>query len=645
MTVGRNLPIVDATSGSLQDSQPHAAEAKAAKAKSDERRPWVPLILLVWRIAVLLAIVWCILTLHARAVVARLRAIQDQDLLAVIQEAIPAAAVLDAQRHLASSAEGLSGRHAESSREMIPRKILDSQGATAGWFTKTMPSTQEIIGFSGPSDILLVFDDRDRLVRAELLHSGDTVEHVRQVIDSGFLEGLHGQKSQDLLQWQVDGVSGATLTSLAMVGAVKQTLGRVLANENGVDPPQVDLSASLKFSEPPAIEHVRRLFEDATTVESTESAVWLVQDEAGEVLGRFLRSVPVADNVVGYQGPTETLIEILADDQVGRIAVANSYDNEPYVDYLRTDRIFPKEWSGSTLDEAIEACGQIEGVSGATMTSIAVVEGVQLTLSTFRASSAQNAIADAAQPNPENHLGSTWRQVKRSLSLVVIVMLFLQSLVPKARGNRRIHSRLFATFARISVVVVLGVLNGDLLSMALFIGWAQNGLPLQVAVWFSAAPLLILFAVAFFYPVSSGKNVYCAKYCAHGALQQLLRKKKALHIRLSPHVSGWLIWCSPLLLALALLIPVLAIPISPVNLEPFDAWLWTISGIVPIVLFCLSIVASLLVPMAYCRFACPTGRLLDHLRYTRSMCWSFLDSLLLVVLIVAVIKYALPVIS
>ncbi|MFO0944213.1 MAG: hypothetical protein U0930_26185, partial [Pirellulales bacterium] len=51
--------------------------------------------------------------------------------------------------------------------------------------------------------------------------------------------------------------------------------------------------------------------------------------------------------------------------------------------------------------------------------------------------------------------------------------------------------------------------------------------------------------------------------------------------------------------------------------EPFNAYIWSVAGASSIILALVSIVISAKVPMAYCKFGCPTGRLLEYTRRTR----------------------------
>jgi hypothetical protein len=97
------------------------------------------------------------------------------------------------------------------------------------------------------------------------------------------------------------------------------------------------------------------------------------------------------------------------------------------------------------------------------------------------------------------------------------------------------------------------------------------------------------------------------------------------------------------ILAAAILTSVLALPLTLVDLEPFDAYLPAVAGTAAVVIFSASLLASCFVPMAYCRHACPTGALLDHLRLTgRSDRFSWRDGMMLACLAVAAAAHWWP---
>ena len=71
-----------------------------------------------------------------------------------------------------------------------------------------------------------------------------------------------------------------------------------------------------------------------------------------------------------------------------------------------------------------------------------------------------------------------------------------------------------------------------------------------------------------------------------------------------------------LLLALVLFSVAFAWPVNLNTLEPFDAYLFLVAGWASIAIAILGLLWSLFTPLAYCRYACPTGALFKLLRFT-----------------------------
>ena len=69
-----------------------------------------------------------------------------------------------------------------------------------------------------------------------------------------------------------------------------------------------------------------------------------------------------------------------------------------------------------------------------------------------------------------------------------------------------------------------------------------------------------------------------------------------------------------MLLIWVVIVAMTGMGVSLVGIEPFDAWVFRIAGPATITVAIVGLLASLFVPMAYCRFGCPTGALLDFLR-------------------------------
>jgi polyferredoxin len=159
------------------------------------------------------------------------------------------------------------------------------------------------------------------------------------------------------------------------------------------------------------------------------------------------------------------------------------------------------------------------------------------------------------------------------------------------------------------LIAYLGLTSVELLSLAMFAGWARSGVP-----WTSAVGLVALTGAAIILPLARGQNVYCSHLCPHGAVQQLLPRRWKIRGSLPIGLKRVLMFLRPALLAWALLVTFCRWPFSLVDIEPFDAYSWRAAAWPTIVVALVGLVASVFVPMAYCRYGCPTGALLEYVR-------------------------------
>lgn len=521
-------------------------------------------------------------------VMVRLHYQRQLEVLAATQSA--AVAIDDVQAFFPDAAKISDAKSGRASQT-----VLSVDGTTLGYVVQTSPQCDAIIGFSGPTNVLIAFDTDDRVVSADVLWSRDTREHLDMILDDGRLLAAWNGLTWDELSarltsadaMSVDAVSGATLTSLAIVESVALRL-------TGQRP------TSLRFPDELTLEEVTDFYPDAGRL--TGGSQPTVLDKDGNELGYVLRTSPAADNITGYQGPTDTLIACDADDRILGIRLRQSFDNDKYVGYVRNEDYFLALFNGKTLAELAELDlfeAQVEGVSGATMTSMAVADGL--------VAAAKDAIVSrtksvAIAVPRERSVNVTWRTIASSLIVLTGVgMGFLPRLF-----RRGLSRRIF----QVAVIGLLGIVNGDLVSQAILVGWAQNGIP-----WQLAPGLVIVTVAALIVPMVSRQQPYCQHICPHGAAQQLLIHRIPRQWKLPVSLHKVLSPIPFLLLLTVVIIAMTGLPVSLVDLEPFDAWVIGLAGASAATIAIVGLVTSLFVPMAYCRYGCPTGALLQFLRY------------------------------
>jgi NosR/NirI family nitrous oxide reductase transcriptional regulator len=546
------------------------------------------------RIGVVAALTWIVHAEHA-AVVARQTTVDLAGL--------PLARV---RRHL-PEVEAIGG---DSTAVAGGRDLVDAAGGRVGTIFRTSPAGDVALGFSGPTDLLVVCDADLRVAGVEILSSRDTRDHVRAVEeDSRFFASFAGRSLADLAAAagpKADAVAGSTLTCLAIREALARRLG--------------GSGTAGRFTTEPTLADLRLIFPDATRIDPDPGDPAVIRVVAADdiPLGWALRTSPAADRVIGYQGPTDAVVGFDTTGSVCGVAVLATYDNEPYVGYVRDDAAFRRVYRGLTVERlgGIDpAATGIEGVSGATMTSQAVAEGI---VRAARAHAAGRAAPGGLAGVLRGIDGPQWGALGVIAAGIVT-------------GFTRLRGTWFGRLALpLAVLLYLGFGAGALLSQAQMWGWAQAGVPRGAAV------LAALTVAALVLPVTTRRNVYCSHLCAHGAAQQLIVRFVKPKGRMPATLRPWLVALPWALLALAILVAVLHMPLNLVDLEPFDAYLPAVAGAAALVIFFVGLAASCIVPMAYCRHGCPTGALLDHLRFHgRADRFTWRDAVMLAALAVA----------
>ncbi|WP_254507819.1 FAD:protein FMN transferase [Anatilimnocola floriformis] len=467
--------------------------------------------------------------------------------------------------------------------------VLDDKGKPLGLLLTTSPRTDDIIGYSGPSNLLIVLDAQQTIIGVRVLSSGDTPSHAEQVRASGTFWPQFLGADQTTHREKIDGVGGSTLTSFAFAEAIERRLRGT--------------SVSLRFPEPVKLRDIKKLFKAARKFEAdTPRLGWYKAfDEEGKHLGYVVRTSPYSDNARGYQGPTESLIAVAANGvSVIDVIIRKSYDTELYVERVSPSDEFRDSLKGRTIDEWAKIdfkTAGIEGVSGATQTSFAVADGVR------RRFLADTKVVPKKEP--------TWNWQP---GLLVVIAGGLAMAFTSLKSNRRIR-----LVWQVVLVVAFLYWLGDLLSIALFVGWSRHGLP-----WRTAPAVMLLAAVALIMPWVSRRQVYCQQLCPHGAAQGLFAHFKRLHLKISAAWQRRLAIIPALLLGACVVLATFVLRFDLAKIEPFDAWVLGGAAGISATIALVGLFASTIVPYGFCRYGCPTGELLrlvksggDHDRIQR----------------------------
>lgn len=466
--------------------------------------------------------------------------------------------------------------------------VHDAQGKVIGSVAQTSPDSDGVIGYSGATNTLIAKDAAGAVVNLRILHSNDTPDHVAEVVaDRAFFAQFRGKHSDALQGLIPDTVSGATLTSSAIAEGVLNRLGRTS-------------EASLRFPDDITLDEVHALEPQAITLRPTKQikGAMDVLDGNGAVIGIAVRTSPVTDSLIGYKGPSDTLLVLDAKGETLRaIALRKSYDTKRYVAYITGDRYFLNLFNDRPIaDLAVMDFEKekVEGVSGATETSWAMAEGIK-----------RRASAWVKQQTPPPTWWSRIRWRWQDTGHVAVILSALCMAFGPLRGRawlRNAHHGLLVVYA--------GFISGEMLSQALLTGWAAHGTP-----WRSAPGLVLLVVVALLGPVVTRRQLYCHHICPHGALQHLIARRLPWQWSPGKAMERWLSLLPWALLLLAVAVAMLALRVDLNAIEPFDAYLFRVAGWAALVIAAAGLVFALFTPLAYCRYGCPTGAVFKLLRF------------------------------
>ena len=492
-------------------------------------------------------------------------------------------------------------------------QALDQNENLLGMVTQTSPEGDSAIGFSGPTNVMVIWDQDQKVSSVSIRSSGDTVDHVDAIIEEpAFFEQFTGMTRKELAQSnKIEAVSGATLTSLAIVDAISLRFGG-------------EKQAS-RFPNSIQIEEIQEHIPAASQLipSVTHPSLLEILDINGTKLGQTGRSSPHADQIIGYQGPVDSLLVFDTNGSLTGMKIRSSFENEPYADYPNDDAYFASLFTGRSISQLADMNlteEEVEGVSGATMTSMAMAEGIVKTATIWEQEKLLNQEAKKSFIN--------WKARDYGSLAVILLAGFVAF-------NKRGKTKFFRVSLQVLLVCYLGLVNGDILSQALFAGWAQSGVP-----WERAPILALLTLAALLVPMTTGKAFYCHQLCPHGAAQQWMRKFRKNPVRLPKKLDSILKFLPVGLLGLVVIFAFTASAREVAILEPFDAYVWEVAGGITIAIALLSLVASAFVPMAYCRYGCPTGAMLKLFEFGKNdQGWSRRDYFSFALLVLSILLY------
>lgn len=301
-----------------------------------------------------------------------------------------------------------------------------------------------------------------------------------------------------------------------------------------------------------------------------------------------INTTTLASDVQGYGG-TVPLEVYIRDGHIYKVEALANAETPDLFQSVKEGGLL-RRWDGKTLGEA--AAMKVDGVSGATFSSSAVIENVRRGIAFAQK---EHVVGESA--------ASKLLSVK---NLAALTVALLAAILPLFVRNKK-----YLTLQLALNVAVLGFWRCTTISYAMLLNYMSNGINLAM----SAVPVLLLI-VAFVYPLFGKKGYYCAYVCPLGSLQQLAGRCTKRKLHMGAKAAKRLDYFRQVLWGVLMLCLWGGVLSGWTDYELFSAFALSSASVWVIVVAAAFVVLSVFVPRPYCRFVCPTGTLLKAAQYS-----------------------------
>lgn len=99
--------------------------------------------------------------------------------------------------------------------------VYDNQGQEIGKILNTSPYSDGIIGYGGTIPLMIFLDKENKIISVVACENRETPNFLNDIIKKRFLELWNGLTPEQVIDKQVDAISGATLSSKAIIQSVQ----------------------------------------------------------------------------------------------------------------------------------------------------------------------------------------------------------------------------------------------------------------------------------------------------------------------------------------------------------------------------------------------------------------------------------------
>lgn len=331
---------------------------------------------------------------------------------------------------------------------------------------------------------------------------------------------------------------------------------------------------------------IKKIFADATSCRIRNDSIIVFRKQEG--IGWAYNSSPSSNDIIGYVSSVPILIGFDNENKLVGLTLLKNYESPDFVQKI-VESDFLSSWNNLSLDEL--SSEKVDAFSGATLTSSAIIKTVKKSAGILSNQKVNLSVSS-----------SPVDIIKIVLGYLLVLLALVQFFFPK-------KTKRFRTVFQILVIVILGFWSGTFLSIFSFENWLFYGIDLPAKLF-----VFVILLLSIILPLFTNKAFYCSHLCPFGASQELMGKLCKKKIKLAPKTKEFLSTLREKIFATIMLLLFIGVSFDLTNIEPFSAFLFNSAALPVIILAIVFLLLSIFIPKPWCRYACPTGFLLETIR-------------------------------
>lgn len=337
------------------------------------------------------------------------------------------------------------------------------------------------------------------------------------------------------------------------------------------------------------IDHARSLFKGAKTTLVSHGEKSYVEVQNGDDKSYYTESKYLAPNVIGYAGPINVGILLSSEGHVKSVHHVSSKETQSYLRKIENAGYYH-----DYIKLPLNTSSEVDGISGATITSVAIATTITEATHTLFPEPFDNLIDDHRIHKFEvaSIISNIW-----ILHAIVITLLFIYGLQKRIKKSKRTTS----VIRVISILYVGFYLNNSFTYTSMLHPFMGVTLSSLTSVYIA----LVLIGSIW------GKNIYCKYVCPFGNAQCVAQQAAPRSWQSKFVISNKWISRFRMALSLGLITGILLGFDKWKNFELFPDLFGTDILSFWFAVALLFVLIGLKYPLLWCRALCPTGFILD----------------------------------